>query len=108
MQKDNLRQLIFPTTASGDNTIIVGGQMGTGIGAIKVYKIVLEAAGAVTITPKSGATVIPGAIVLTSAGSSVTFICDGEPYWRTAAGQSLVLNMSTSALVTGALYYALA
>lgn len=108
MQKDLLRQLIFPVTASGDNTIITGAQLGSGIGSIKVYKIILEAAGAVTIVPKSGATVIPGSLVFLAAGNSYTLICDGEPYWKTLAGQDLVLNMSTSALVTGALYYALA
>lgn len=107
MQKDLLRQLIFPVTASGDNTIITGGQLGTGIGSIKVYKIILEAVTAVTIIPKSGTTIIPGELIL-PAGGSITLICDGEPYWRTLAGQSLVLNMSATSVVTGALYYGLA
>lgn len=108
MQKDRLRQLIFPITSSGDNTVVTGGQLGTGIGSIKVYKIILEAAGAVVITPKSGTTIIPGQLAFLVAGNSVALICDGEPYWETAAGQDLVLNMSTGVLVTGALYYALA
>lgn len=107
MQKDRLRQLIFPITTTGDNTVIAGGQLGTGIGSIKVYKIVLESAVAIVITPKSATTIIPGVLNL-AAGQTLTLICDGEPYWETAAGQSLVLNMSTGDLVTGALYYALA
>jgi hypothetical protein len=108
MQKDLLRQLIFPVTASGDNTIIAAAQLGVGIGSIKVYQIELETAGAVTITPKSGSTIIPGVITLTGAGAAVVLQATGEPWWRCLPGQALVLNMSTNALVTGALYYALA
>ena len=108
MQKDALRQLIFPVTTSGDNTVISGAKLGVGIGSIKVYKIILEAAGAVMIVPKSGTTIIPGSLVFLAAGNSYTLLCDGEPYWKTLPGQDLVLNMSTGALVTGALYYALA
>lgn len=107
MQKDLLRQLIFPVTASGDNTIIVGGQLGTGIGSIKVYKIILEAATGVTIIPKSGTTIIPGELIIPTGGT-INLICDGEPYWKTLPGQSLVLNMSVLSVVTGAIYYALA
>ena len=108
MQKDLLRQLTFPVTTSGDNTIIAAAQLGTGIGSIKVYQIEMVTDGAVTITPKSGTTTIPGSLVLGGAGASVVLQATGEPWWKCLPGQALVLNMSTGASVTGALYYALA
>jgi len=109
MQKDNLRKLAITTAlTSGDNTLVGGGQLGTGIGSIRVWQVELESSGAEVIAPKSGTTAIPGKIILTDAGSTVVLQATGAPWMECLPGQSLVWNLTTGGTLTGAIYYSLA
>ena|SRR3569833_2867795 len=109
MQKDNLRRLAITTAlTAGDNTLVAAGQLGTGIGSIRVWQIEIEASGAETITPKSNTTVIPGQIVLTGAGSTAVLQGTGVPWQETLPGQALVWNLAVGGSLKGAIYYSLA
>lgn len=109
MQKDNLRRLAITTAlAAGDNTLVAGGQLGTGIGSIRVWQVELESSGAETIIPKSGATAIPGEIIFTGAGASAVLQATGVPWQECLPGYSLVWNLATGGTLTGAIWYSLA
>jgi hypothetical protein len=109
MEKDNLRRLAITTAlAAGDNTLIAGGQLGTGIGSIKVWQIELFTNNAETITPKSGTTAIPGVIIFTGNGASAVLQGTGVPWMECLPGQSLVWNLATGSTLTGTLWYSLA
>lgn len=109
MQKDNLRRLAITTAlAAGDNTLVAAGQLGTGIGSIKVWQIQIESNDAETIIPKSGTTAIPGEIIFTGGGATAKFSASGTPWMECAPGQSLVWNLATGSTLTGCVWYSLA
>lgn len=109
MQKDNLRRLAITTAlASGNNTLVAGGQLGTGIGSIKVWQIELESSGAETISPFSNTTAIPGKLVLTGAGATIVLQATGTPWMECLPGQALIWNLVTGGTLTGAIWYGLA
>jgi hypothetical protein len=109
MQKDNLRRLAITTAlGAGNNTLVAAGQLGTGIGSIRVWQIELVTSGAETITPKSNTTTIPGTIVLTGAGASATLQATGVPWMECLPGQALVWSLATGGTLTGAIWYSLA
>lgn len=108
MQKDNLRRLAITTAlGSGNNTLVAGGQLGTGIGSIRVWQIELTSSGAETISPFSGATAIPGSLVFAGAGS-LTLNATGVPWMECLPGQSLIWNLATGSTLTGTIWYSLA
>lgn len=108
MQKDNLRRLAITTAlTSGNNTLIAGGQLGTGIGSIRVWQVELESSGAETISPLSGTTSIPGKIVFAGVGV-LTLQGTGVPWMECLPGQSLVWNLVTGGTLTGTIWYSLA
>lgn len=108
MQKDNLRRLeITSAIGAGNSTIIAGGQLGTGIGSIKVWQMELQASAAETITPQSNTTVIPGTIIFPAAGSEL-FPATGTPWMECSPGQDLVWNLATGGTITGAIWYGIA
>ena len=109
MQKDNLRRLAITTSlTSGDNTLVAAAQLGTGIGSIRVWQIMLESSGAETIIPKSGTTAIPGKIIFTGAGASAVLQATGVPWMECLPGQALVWNLATGGPLTGEICYSLA
>ena len=109
MQKDNLRRLAITTAlGAGNNTLVAGGQLGTGIGSIRVWQIELVTSGAETIIPKSGTTAIPGEIIFTGAGASAVLQATGVPWMECLPGQALVWNLGTGSTLTGCLWYSLA
>lgn len=109
MQKDNLRRLAITTAlGAGNNTLIAGGQLGVGIGSIRVWQIELESNDAETIAPFSNTTAIPGEIVLTGAGAAVVLPSTGTPWMECLPGQSLIWNLTAGGTLTGALWYSLA
>ena len=90
--------------ASGDNTVIaaVAGK------TITVYKMWFVAAGANNVIFKNGATAInAGVVTFTGSGSSLFFAFDGKAYLGTNAGNAFVVNTSTTAQLSGRVYYAL-
>lgn len=109
MQKDNLRRLIISTALGvGNNTLVAGGQLGAGIGSIRVWQIELETSGAVTIVPFSNTTQVAGSLVLTGAGATVTLQATGTPWQECLPGQSLIWNLTAGVTLTGAIWYSLA
>ena len=108
MQKDNLRSLIVSTALGvGPTNIVLGGQLGAGIGSIRVWQIELESSGAETITPFSNTLQIPGTIVIPAAGS-VTLPATGVPWMETRPGEYLRWELVTGGTLTGAIWYSLA
>jgi hypothetical protein len=93
-----LSSVVVNITASGDTTI----RAGTTSQTIAVYRAVLSATGAVTITVKSGAaTALSGPIPLTTSDPLIIAF-DGHPYWTTTnSTDSLVINLSTTASLGG-------
>lgn len=109
MQKDNLRRLAITTAlAAGNNTLVAGGQLGVGIGSIRVWQIECESSGAEVISPFSNTTAIPGKVVLTAAGSAFTFQATGVPWQECLPGQSLIWNLANGGTLTGAIWFSLA
>jgi hypothetical protein len=108
MQKDNLRRLAITTAlASGDNTLIAGGQLGAGIGSIRVWQIELASGAAETIIPKSGTTAIPGELIFGAAGGLI-LNATGVPWMECLPGQSLVWNLGTGGTLVGTIWFSLA
>lgn len=98
--------IIDPTTpATAGNTQAVGG---TPVGCITVWQVLLNGAGANALQFQSGSTTAIGALInFTAAGSAATLQATGVPWFKTVAGQALVLNLTTGAAVTGSVYYTL-
>lgn len=119
MQITNCRVAAVNASTIGDNTLIAapggagsnpGTTLGVGglqVGDITVWGVDLVAAGANVLQFKSGSTNNGGTTNLTGAGSSTFRIPSGVPYVRCAAGQALVLNLTTTAAITGNIYYTL-
>ena len=109
MDRNNLRKLILPSgLVAGDNIIVLGGQLSAGIGSIRVWQIDLETSAAVTITPKSNGTIVPGSITLTGPGATATLQNTQTPWMETLPGQNLVWNLTAGGTLAGAIWYSLA
>lgn len=89
-------------SSSGDNTVVSG----TSSQTVRVHKLVLIAAGAVSVTLKDGAgTSLTGAIPLTTNGSLSIDFPEGEPAFVTSAGNGFVVGLSAAVAVTGFVQY---
>lgn len=95
-----LQRALIDTDAIGD-TALVAAQTGK---RIRVYRLLLRAAGAVSVGFLSGSTVLcpalPGVVEL-----QLPF--DGESWFETAKGEALNLNLGAGIAVAGLLYYTL-
>lgn len=93
-----LTQIVINATANGDNTLLAG----TASQTIKVYQLVLgPASAAVNGIFKSGtASNLSGTMVL-STTQALVLNFSPYPWLITAATNSLVLNLSTTASVGG-------
>lgn len=114
MQITNCRVAQVNASTVGNNTIIAapggtGGNVnGTGFGDITVWQVALNGAGANVLQFQSGATTPIGSqIVFTGAGSAATLQATGVPWFKCAAGQALILNLTTTGAVTGSVYFTL-
>lgn len=89
-------------SSSGDNTIVAG----TAAQTVRVFKLVLVAASAVSVTIKDGAgSSLTGAIPLVANGSLVIDAPDGEPEFITSSGNGFIVNLSSAVTVTGWVQY---
>jgi hypothetical protein len=96
-----LAEIAINHAASGDNTIVAGvtGQ------TVRMMKLFLVATAAVTLKVKSGTgTDLTGPISL-AAGGSIVLDLDGEPWFTTATGAALTINLSAAVQISGRLYY---
>lgn len=104
----NLRKVSVNIASIGTTTLVTGGTLGTGFGSIKVWQVLLNGGGANVITPTSNATLGNPPTVFTGAGSAEVLQNTETPWFETLPGQSLGLNTTTTATVTGTLWYSLA
>jgi hypothetical protein len=85
----------------GDNTLVAAVALQT----VRVFRLFLVAAAAVVIKFKDGAgTDLTGPISL-GAGGGIVLDFDGEPWFKTSAGNAFILNLSGAVQVSGRIYY---
>lgn len=92
----------FTFAAAGDNTIIAGvaGQ------TIRVHRIVISTAAATQLTVKDGAgTALTGAMHFGTDNRFILDMTTGRPWFKTSAGNNLVLNSTVAVQVTGFVQY---
>lgn len=90
-------------SSSGENTLVSG----TAAQTIRVFKIVLVAASAASVSFKdaAGGTSLTGAMPLTANGAMVLESNDGEPLFVSATAGAFILNLSAAVTVTGFVQY---
>ncbi len=97
-----LTSVKIDTASSGDLTLVAA----TSSMSTKLYRFLLVAAGATTITFKDGATTLTGAMTL-AAGGSLTLDFDGEPWFTGTANTAFIVNNSAAVQISGRAYYIL-
>jgi hypothetical protein len=112
-QIENMRTAIINAALVGANVILpalgttglnVGG---VGVGSYTIWQVVLGGAGANTLQFTSGTNPIGPLITFTGAGAAATLQYTGAPWLKAAAGQALNLTLTTTAAVTGTIYFSL-
>lgn len=93
--------LAISTNTSGANELVAA----TAGKSAHVRGLVLVSANTVTVTIKSGATALSGAMTLTAGEALVLPIHDRRAWFATAAGEALVLTLGGAVQVSGALIY---
>ncbi len=93
-------EAVINFSASGDNTIIAA----VSAKIIRIYRIMLIAAGATNLTVKSGSTSLTGAMAMAANGG---FILDESSYaWFTGGtNENFILNSSAAVVIAGRVYY---
>lgn len=92
-----LTEVVLSATANGNNIVVASLSSKT----IKVYRMILSASVAVDVIMKSGSTALTGAIHLSTTQPLVLGF-NIYPWFHTAvAADDFVLNLSTTASVTG-------
>lgn len=86
--------------ASGDTTAVAG----AGGSVVRVYRLILVAAAATSLTFKDGTTALTGAMSL-AANEAMILDFDGEPWFTCGNGNSFTVNSSNAVSVTGRVYY---
>lgn len=73
---------------------------------VRVYKVVLNFAGTQTLDVKgTGGTSLVGAAMSFGTGGGLVLDFDGAAWWTTIAGEGLDFVTTTTATVTGTVYY---
>lgn len=92
-----LSSAIISTSSSGDTTVIAA-QTGR---AIKVHRVVLSLATETTVQFKDGSTAMSGPI------TCLEMVLDysDDPYFRTTAGNALVLSLGAAVQCGGTIWY---
>ncbi len=86
--------------STGDNTLVTGvaGKI------ITVLRLFLVVSIATNLIFKDGTTALTRAMSM-SANGSLTFPYDATPYFFTSPGNNFILNQSTTAQISGEIYY---
>jgi hypothetical protein len=88
-------------STSGDQIIVALGAF-----PINVVGLAFTVGGATNMTFKNGATAQSGAIILTTAGSSMTLpIVEGGSWFYADPGNNFIMNSSGAVQVSGTLWY---
>lgn len=96
-----LTRVKIDTASSGDITLVSA----TSSQTTKLYRMLLVAAGATTITVKDGAgTTLTGAMTL-SAGGAIVLDYSGEPWFTTSSNTALIIANANAVQISGAAYY---
>lgn len=120
-QIQNMRQATVNASTIGSNAIVLApgstnlnpgtttptAAGGLQVGAITVWAMNLEAAGANVLQFQSAANNTGGPITFTAAGQTEVLPYTGAPWVKCAAGQALNLVLTTTAAITGTIYYTL-
>lgn len=88
-------------SSSGDNT----GVAGTAAQTVRVFRIVLVAASAVSVKFRDNTTDLTGAMPLTANGTMVLESETSEPLFVTTASNAFNINLSSAVSVTGFIQY---
>ena len=96
-------------SATGNTTLVTPGTSpnnigGTGVGSVFVWQVNGNAGAAINLQFLSGATNIGSPLVFGAAGTQA-LPYTGAPWFKGAAGQTLVVNASTIGPLTGEVYY---
>lgn len=94
---DGLNIAAIDISASGDNTVIAG-QSGR---IISVYRVKMSLAVETTVQIKSGSRALSGPETM---AAQVLDYSD-QPYYRTGAGEALVVSLGTSTQCGGSIWY---
>ena len=98
---DAMSEAAINCSTNGNNIIIAGAPLQT----IRVYRVffVLSDSAVITIADSSP-TDFTGPITM-YAGGSFTLDFTGEPWFKTAAGEDLIINQAGTAQISGRIYY---
>lgn len=98
----NARSAAITTSGSGDKTIIAA----IASTPLRIWAIDFTVDGATNVIFKDGAsTSLSGAEILTAAGSSVSKIYTGMPYWYVSPGNAFIINSSAAQALIGQVFY---
>lgn len=90
---------VVNASSAGDNVVISG----VALKRIYVYGFDITTATVTTVTLKSGAsTALTGAMTLNAWTKPIT---PGQPYFVTAAGDSLIVNLGAATALAGVVWY---
>lgn len=92
---------VINASSSGDNTLVSGTTSQT----VRVYRLLLTAAGNVNVKFKDGASTDLTAALTLQAGGAIVLDFDTEPWFVTSAGNGFVLNLSAAVQVSGRVWY---
>lgn len=95
-------QAVLSVSASGDNTATIAAPGERKL--IQIVGMLAIAAGAVSMTIKSGSTALTGAIPL-SANNGFSAWNSAQPILECAPNEALVINLSGAVLVAGWIVY---
>ena len=86
--------------SASSNTVIaaVAGEI------IRIYRVLIIAAAAATLTFQDGSTALSGAMALAANGTIILPNC-GIPWFQTSAGNAFNILSSTGAQISGTIWY---
>ncbi len=96
-----LSSIPFDNAAASGDAVAVTAVPGQ---TTKVYRLLLVAAGATTITIKDGATALTGPMSL-AANEAMVLDFDGEPWFTGSVNTNFIVNSSAAVQISGRVYF---